>query len=172
MNVTGLMTSVTPYVFVYTIVNLTCTTTDTMTVTNYGLPTPANAGFDQDICAPTPTSSFMTGNTPVVGTGPMDADQRSGTGAVFTDPTDPVTAVSNLIQGTYLFEWTITSGVCTPSRDTVRFRVASMAIVSAGNDALICETSTYTLASATPPPTTYRCYGQQQVPDRSMTPPC
>jgi PKD repeat protein len=147
VTVTGLITSTTPYVFVYTIVNLTCTSTDTMTVTNYALPTPANAGADQDICAPTPTSSFMTGNTPVVGTGLWT--QLSGPGpAVFADPTDPVTSVSNLIQGTYLFEWTITSGVCPQSGDTVMFRIASMALVSAGNDDVICETSSYTLSTA------------------------
>ena len=118
-----------------------------MTVTNYELPTPANAGTDQDICSPLPTTSFMTANTPLVGSGMWT--QISGPGiAVFANPTDPVTQVSNLIQGTYLFQWAITNGVCTSSMDTVRFRLASMAIASAGPDDSLCANIPYLISGA------------------------
>ena len=75
---------------------------------------------------------------------------ESGPGAaVFSDPTDPLATVSNLVTGTYIFQWTITSGVCPPSIDTMTVRVASTAIVSAGPDDIMCETQPYTIMGAT-----------------------
>jgi gliding motility-associated-like protein len=138
------------YVFTYTVVTGVCSTWDTVTVVNYHLPTPAVAGPDQDLClnGMATTSTIMSGNTPVYGTG--NWTQVSGpTTAVLADASDPMTAVSNLAYGTYEFTWTISIGVCTPSVDTVRLFVWYLSTANAGPDELVCEMDTLYLANAT-----------------------
>ncbi|MEI6750133.1 MAG: Ig-like domain-containing protein, partial [Bacteroidota bacterium] len=100
--VNGMIPSAIPYVFEYTITNGTCSSSDTVVVMNYELPTIAFAGNDQDFCAQVPASTNMTANTPVIGTG--NWTQLSGPViAVYADPTDPLTLISGLAEGTYVF---------------------------------------------------------------------
>ncbi|MEI9911013.1 MAG: hypothetical protein WDO71_15865 [Bacteroidota bacterium] len=78
--------------------------------------TTAAAGPDQTVCAATTTT--LAGNTAIVGTGVWS--YISGpTGYIITDPSSPSTTITGLIPGTYIFQWTITNGVCPPSSDQV-----------------------------------------------------
>lgn len=103
-------------------------------LTNYELPTIAFAGNDQDLCATTPAITSMTANTPVIGIGTWT--QISGpVVAAIAQVNNPATIVSNLAEGTYLFVWTISNGVCTPTTDTVQIHISEPVNVFAGNDA-------------------------------------
>ena len=147
--VNGLIASVTPYVFEYTITNSTCVSSDQLVLTNYELPTTAIAGNNQDVCAALPASVTMNANTPVTGIGTWA--QLSGPGiAVIADPNNPATLITGLIQGIYVFEWTISNGVCAPSTSSMQVSIAQPVTAFAGNDATICETqAVYTLSAAT-----------------------
>lgn len=76
---------------------------------------PANAGPDQNICTPQTTANLVA-NTPVFpATGLWTLQSGSGT---ITDPTNPVTSVSDLGVGANVFCWTITNGPCDPPTTT------------------------------------------------------
>jgi hypothetical protein len=101
-------------IFVWTISNPPCaSTSDTVIIFRKGTITVADAGTDQDICK---TSTTLTGNTAVTGTGVWT--QVSGM-ATITDPSDPSTTVTGLGTGTHVFRWTISSAPCTPTFDEV-----------------------------------------------------
>jgi len=76
----------------------------------------------------------------------------SPTGAIIADSTNPTAQANNLIEGTNLFVWTITSDQCaTQSSDTVIIDVEMIAIdiAFAGLDRDVCETDVVNL-TATP----------------------
>jgi len=143
---TGLISGITPYIFRYTITNGNCISTDDLIVTNYKQPTAAFAGTDQSICSSLPASITMAGNSPVNGTGTWTKD--SGPAASFTSPSNPVTTVTGLSAGSYIFRWTISNGACQSSSDLVAISVGTPAIVNAGADQTICERNTATLYAA------------------------
>ncbi|NCI48620.1 hypothetical protein GWC95_01705 [Sediminibacterium roseum] len=77
----------------------------------------ADAGPDQLLCS---TSSIrLSGNNPASGNGKWSL--LSGpTAAAFSDQSAGNPVVTNIVPGTYYFEWRISNGVCADSKDTVR----------------------------------------------------
>ena len=143
--VTGLIGSSVPYIFRYTLTTtsggVSCTSTALATVYNYHYASTAYAGADQQICLSSGSSASTTlnGNNPVYGGGKWT--QYSGpTTALFADPFNPATAVSNLISGNYTFFWKIGNGVCDSTSDAVIITVGTPATASVSSDATVCAT--------------------------------
>ncbi len=142
-TITGLSTGV--FNFIWTIVNGTCTSRDTVkiTVSHMG---PINAGPDQQICASTGTTTLI-GNTPASGSGLWTTTSS----AIITSPSTPNTYVSGLtIAGNYSFVWTITNGACI-SRDTVVITVDASVIANAGADQQLCSSTSSTILAGNNP---------------------
>nr|WP_295872646.1 gliding motility-associated C-terminal domain-containing protein [uncultured Chitinophaga sp.] len=111
-------------------------------------PTPSNAGIDQAVC--NVTSATLNGNNPVTGTGTWR--QLTGPNTVtIANPGMAGTSVSNLITGTYTFEWAINNGSCAASADTMQLRVdAPPSLAVAGPDQNLCSATTTTMAATAP----------------------
>jgi large repetitive protein len=93
------------------------------TVTVDPVPTTASAGPDATACV-SPGTFTMAANVPTVGTGSWSqAPGGPATAIIFTVGS----ATSNIggltTAGTYTFVWTISSGTCAPSRDTMTITV-------------------------------------------------
>ncbi len=92
-------------------------TSDIVDITLFDAQAPAaDAGLDQEFCYPD-TSATISGNTPIgaaIGSWTLVA----GTGTI-ADPASPTTDVTNLSIGENIFLWTITSGVCVTTEDSV-----------------------------------------------------
>ena len=106
------------YEIAWTIVNLSCRTSDTLVV-DFGIPVPpADAGPSDSVCG---TTATLNGNNAGKCTGTWS--KISGTGSVefIPGPHSPGTLarISAGEEGWYAFEWRITSGSCPPSADTV-----------------------------------------------------
>ncbi|WP_162946654.1 Ig-like domain-containing protein [Chitinophaga barathri] len=84
------------------------------------LPTTANAGAPQTLCAATTVT--LAGNTPATGAGVWTKVSGPGT-QVITTPSSPGTTVTGLATGTYIFRWTISNGSCTASTSDVTITV-------------------------------------------------
>jgi len=83
-------------------------------------PVQADAGRDTSISVGTGSRSYtLSGNTPGSGTG-LWTQITGPTSAVIVSPSLPNSVVNNLIAGTYIFRWTITSaGGCVTFDDVV-----------------------------------------------------
>ncbi|WP_422349955.1 PKD domain-containing protein [Flagellimonas sp.] len=104
------------YEFTWTVVNGGCTFDDAVEVVIYADPVSANAGPDQSLDQF--SSIVLAADAPTVGTGIWT--QVSGPTTVgFVNENDPTTEVFGATSGTYVFEWTISNGSCTPVSDTV-----------------------------------------------------
>ena len=88
---------------------------DATAIDVYEQPTVADAGPDQTQCGITTTT--LTGNTPVVGTGQWTIE--SGSGGTLISPTSPVSQFIGLNGVSYTLRWTITNGTCTSFDDMV-----------------------------------------------------
>jgi gliding motility-associated-like protein len=120
-------------VFRWTITNGTCAAFDEVSITRSDLPSPANAGNNQEICS---TTALLDANTPLVGQGTWTVGNGSAT---FTDANDPDDQVSGLATGVNQLIWTITSGACLASADTVEIDVDENPIQpEAGTDQDVC----------------------------------
>jgi hypothetical protein len=98
-------------------------------------PDQADAGPDQLLCGTASTN--LQGNTITEGTGFWTL--ISGPNNPSFNSTDPNTALSNLIMGSYIFTWTSQKPpYCPPSVDTVVISVVPLA--AAGNDMEFCDT--------------------------------
>jgi gliding motility-associated-like protein len=143
-GVTGLTVGVNT--FTWTISNSCGTSSASVSITRNDLPTAANAGTDQTICA---SSTNLAGNTPTVGTGQwtvIGTPAGFGGTIAFGSPTSGNTSVSGLTQnGTYTFTWTISNGVCTASQASVNVTVAPL-VANAGANQNLCNLTTATLA--------------------------
>jgi len=159
-NVNGL--TVGQNIFQWTISNGTCPAShDTVTITIDPMPTPANAGPDQTLCA---SSTVFAGNTPTIGTGSWSL--VAGTGAA-ASPNVSNSAVNGLTVGANFFEWVTVNGTCPASRDTVKIIIDPMPTpANAGADQTLCSgtsafagntpaigTGTWTLVSGAGAPT-------------------
>ena len=83
--------------------------------------TTADAGSDIIVCNAANFTSLRA-NTPLSGTGMWK--QIAGPNDVsIADRTNPNTAISGLIPGTYAFAWEISNGICVSSSDTVSVKV-------------------------------------------------
>jgi len=118
------------YVFRWTEVNGTCTSSDDVTVDFNENPSPVSAGNDQVVCG---LSATMAGTAYKYLDPPNDHSgstrvwsQVSGPGsATFATPDSPLSAVTVNTYGTYIFRWTETNGSSTESDDvTVDFNEA------------------------------------------------
>ncbi len=104
-----------------------CRTTSQITVTNYGGVTPVSAGADQTLsnCYTTTQSTNLTGTY-----GGCGLNGQSGQWTFVSGPNTPTigspgssnTQISNLVQGTYTFRWTVT-GPCASGNDLVTITV-------------------------------------------------
>jgi len=98
---------------------------------------PADAGPDQELCAPD-DSATLSGNAPVgaaVGTWAI----VQGTGAI-ADPGQPSTVLSGLSVGENIFTWTLAGGICVTTVDSVSIFVFDPANpdANAGLDQELC----------------------------------
>ncbi|WP_418262029.1 gliding motility-associated C-terminal domain-containing protein [Flavobacterium faecale] len=89
-----------------------CYREDSITMTFVDQPTTATVGSDQNVC--TLTSNSLGGNVPTVGTGKWSLKSGPGT-VVFSDDTSGSSTATVSVQGSYVFTWTISNSVCTPS---------------------------------------------------------
>lgn len=118
------------------ILNASCTLTDDIAIIIDGKPSSATAGSNIAECNITTTT--LAANSPGVGTGSWSV--ISGTASV-TDAFDPVSGVTGLIPGnTATLVWTISSGICADSTDTMTIVVSLPPSTSvAGSDQTVCN---------------------------------
>ncbi|MFC4389719.1 PKD domain-containing protein [Flavobacterium quisquiliarum] len=138
-----------------------CRTTSQITVTNYGGVTPVSAGSDQTLsnCYTTTQSTNLTGTY-----GGCGLNGQSGQWTFVSGPNTPTigspgsnnTSVSNLVQGTYTFRWTVT-GPCASGNDLVTIIVPAatqdVTTLPGGNeDIFLCDNTItqVTLVAQTP----------------------
>jgi gliding motility-associated-like protein len=96
-------------------------TSDIVTITLFDAQAPAaDAGPDQELCFPDDVAT-ITGNAPV-GAAAGTWTIVSGPGNI-TDPSSPVTTVTDLQVGETIVRWTISSGICVTTDDEVSIRV-------------------------------------------------
>jgi gliding motility-associated-like protein len=133
--------------FIWTVTNSSCPASRDTVVINVGQPpSSANAGPDITVCS---TTSFFAATAPSHGTGAWSLLSGSGV-AGSSAPNAPV---NGLGVGQDKFIWTVSSGACPVSRDTMLFIVsAPIAAAHAGNDQSLCAT-TSSVFNATPPVT-------------------
>jgi len=114
------------------------TTSDEVTIVLFDANAPpADAGPDQELCAPDDATT-ITGNTPVgAATGTWTLTQGTG---IITDPSNPTTTVTGLTVGQNIFTWTIVSGLCVTTSDQVSVFVFDPANLdaNAGLDQNLC----------------------------------
>ncbi len=104
------------YEFTWTVVNGGCSFTDTMEVVIYADPISTNAGIDQSLNQFSTVTLAADAATAGIGTW----TQVSGPTTVgFVNENDPNTEVFGANSGIYVFEWTVSNGICTPVSDTV-----------------------------------------------------
>ncbi|MBL7944698.1 MAG: gliding motility-associated C-terminal domain-containing protein [Flavobacteriales bacterium] len=98
---------------------------------------PADAGPDQEFCAPD-DSATLTGNAPV-GAAIGTWTRVQGTG-VIADPSSPTTTVTGLTVGENIFTWTLEGGICVTTVDSVSLFVfdPNNPIANAGLDQELC----------------------------------
>jgi len=147
------------HIFRWTITDGSCSSSAELRVNLYEPPTPSDAGSNQEICG---TTTTMDANLPTFGLGIWT--QISGpNAATFTSVILPNTTVTGLVEGEYLFRWTIKNGtVCDSSTSTVNVKVHTNPDAPiAGSDQHFCETAapitTVLTGNAIPPP------GQRRV---------
>jgi gliding motility-associated-like protein len=101
---------------------------NTVTITVLDAVTTANAGADQTVCSVSAVT--LAGNQPTSGTGIWTQVSGPNT-ANFINASAYNTTVNGLIEGTYLFRWTISNGACSISFDDVTIHIDASTI--AGN---------------------------------------
>ena len=131
--------------FRWTVSNESCTPQiDEVNITRREFVSTALAGTDFNTCD---DEVSLNGNTPTEGSGTWTLVAGQGN---ILDPSNPQTRVSNLGNGTNVFRWTISNGVCPSSSATVSVtRQESPTASAAGTDQVICASST-TLSANTP----------------------
>jgi gliding motility-associated-like protein len=134
------------YEFLWTIINGSCRTSDTLRV-DFGLPVPpADAGPDDIVCG---TSAELNGNNPGIGTGTWL--KITGPGNVSFLPGEHARAAFAQInageEATYTYEWRITSGSCPPSADLVEILYKPMPGIPGASAVERCGAGSVTLNS-------------------------
>lgn len=116
---------------IWTVTNGICLSVDSAIITSIILPV-ANAGEDQTNCG---NSTTLSANTPTDGTGIWSSLNAS---IVFAEPSNPLSAISNLTFGVDTLIWIVTSGTCI-SVDSVFITSNVLPQVNVGLDTTICE---------------------------------
>ena len=139
----------TVYTLRWTITNSCNSAYDEVNITTNNSSGPVGANAGTDTCLPSGTTTItLSGNDPSPGTGTWK--QISGPNAVITNPNLYNTSVTGVVNGNYEFEWSIDSGGCAPSKDSVLISVSEpTTIADAGPNQSICQ-STTTMAANTP----------------------
>lgn len=107
---------------------------DTVTLTVQAPASVANAGPGQSVCD---TFTVLAAEVPAVGTGSWSVASGSGT---FSNLAQPDATVQGLSIGLNQFVWTVSSGTCSSSSDTVSvFRFDTLVTPDAGFDQLLCN---------------------------------
>jgi len=132
------------YVYQWKITNGSCVSSDNVTITLSSIPLTTNAGPDQPhVCG---TTATMAAVAPSNGIGNWSQISGPNT-ATFASVITNNTAVTGLIPGTYVFRWTISSGVCTPVSADVSITVfANPTAANAGVDKSLCGAASTVLA--------------------------
>ncbi len=119
-SITGLNVGQT--IFKWKISNGTCpASTATMSVKVDAMPSVANAGSPQALCAA--SNANLAAVNPSVGSGVWSV--ISGT-ANITSPTTNTTGVTSLNTGQTIFKWTVTNGTCPSTTSTVSINVDAL----------------------------------------------
>ncbi|MEO0312265.1 MAG: hypothetical protein RIQ89_1922, partial [Bacteroidota bacterium] len=138
-TVSGLTTG--SYSLSWNITNGGCPTVrDTVILSVTLPPTTAAAGTDIAVCNSSTTT--LAANTPTSGLGnwQMITGPNNPT---FSSITSPTATLTNLQTGTYTLVWTISSGGCSSSTDTLLITVRRSA--NAGSDQTICQVTSTTV---------------------------
>ncbi|PHR24411.1 MAG: hypothetical protein COA38_16600, partial [Fluviicola sp.] len=110
--------------------------TVTVVVSEQATTTIANAGPAQTIFA---TSATLAGNNPIAGSGVWAQISGPNTAGI-TTPGANNSGLTGLIEGTYIFEWTISNAPCPPSSNQVTIIVdLTNDAPSQGNETLIVD---------------------------------
>lgn len=115
-------------------------------------PSLADAGTNQTICG-SPASTNLAAVTPTSGTGTWVPLGPSGT---VQTPSSPTSAVTGILAGDNVFQWTVSNGACTPSVATVTVTVNTAPVVSITETPASCAsncdgTATMTVSTGTAP---------------------
>jgi gliding motility-associated-like protein len=113
-------------------------------------PSTSFAGGDQIICRTSGTGT-MAATAPAIGTGTWTL--VSGPSAVtISSPNSATSNISGMTTaGTYIYQWTITSGPCTPTTDQMQFTVnPPPSVANAGTATPVCINTTGNLSATVP----------------------
>jgi gliding motility-associated-like protein len=125
------------YTLVWTTTNGNCIdATDTMLLSVYETPV-SNAGTDQSQCGT--QSTILLANSPAGTASGTWTNVNGPNMPTILTPTSPLSSISNLIEGTYTFVWTVSNGVCTSASDTMLLYVYDSVISNAGADTNLCN---------------------------------
>lgn len=133
--------------FAWTVFDNACMSSDTVVVQVDPQPSQADAGADQSLCEA--QTGSLNALVPTQGTavwtslGAASVDQASLSGS----------DVSGLVPGDNAFVWSVSSGVCPASTDTVLIQVVLAPLVDAGLDQSLCDTTGATLSADSSPGT-------------------
>jgi len=135
------------YVFSWKITDGGCVSEDFVNVVSNALPTTASAS-DITTC---PGSTTLTGNTPLSGIGTWTQISGPNT-ATITSSNNPTSTLSNLVQGAYVFRWSIVSGNCAASIANINVSLPDALPTSsnAGGDFDECPENNLFLAANSP----------------------
>jgi gliding motility-associated-like protein len=122
------------YDFTWTVVNGTCSDSETITVNFLEIPD-ADAGSDAEACGPEYTLQAVPFTGSVAGAWSVLAGPGNATFS--PDAGNPDAKVTVDQAGVYDFIWTESNGTC-QARDTVQIVFRTLPLVSAGNDTAIC----------------------------------
>jgi hypothetical protein len=132
------------YVLTWTISNGVCApSSSNVTIQFEQLPTPSNAGTDQQICG---TSTPLAGNVPAIGTGQWSFAPGGNPDSLpltaFSNTTSPTSTFTGTAGQQYILRWTISNGTCTASSSDVTIRFDQLPTASnAGTNQTLCGTS-------------------------------
>lgn len=121
---------------------INCNTSDTVEIILLP-PTLANAGEDSSLCALYTFDAYA--NDPGIGYIGMWSQVEGPVVATIQDPDDPTSTITDLQEGTYLFEWAVMSGSCDTAKDTIMINVYDIPVAFAGLDSQSCNVSNLTL---------------------------
>ena len=135
------------YEFTWTVTNGGCEVSDTIELVNYAQPSSADAGIDQTL------DRFANANlvaaNPTTGTGVWTQISGPSTANII-DATDPNTAIAGTVEGSYIFEWTVSNQTCPVSSDTVEISFLQgdleLSKTVSPTTANVGETVTFTIA--------------------------
>jgi gliding motility-associated-like protein len=132
------------YIYKWTITTGDCDPGSALLNVNYyDTPTPASVNSPSLTYCGTLVSASLGGNTPVIGSGLWSQVSGPGT-TIFSSPSAETSTATASVYGTYVYQWTISSGTCTPgsAQVTVIFTAAPTTSVIASSPLNICGSLT------------------------------